>query len=254
MSIMRTTFVFAAGLLLGCGESPGKTGPLGDDAVVIASPDEVGAAGAPGDAGAASEGAADVVAEEHADASRPSADAGSSERASSDGGAVVANDGGAVTAPDAAVLPDASTAGDLAALFLEKRKLCHVFDEKADPITYAVADAFDTCIAQCWIAASCGEVRASFCTDTETAFWRCLTACDDHPADGFRCGDGKLIAHADVCNTVDDCSDSADEHDCGSYLCADGTVVPSSHLRCDLVFDCADRSDELGCTFTCAER
>jgi hypothetical protein len=263
MSTLRTTVLFAAALTLGCSESPGQMSTPDDAAVGFASSDaatspEVGDAD---DAGASSDVGDAALADEPADATAAApSDAGRSEDASTDANAVVMKDAGAVSAPDAevgrdsAAGPDAGAATDLAARLLDKRKSCRVFDDKADPSTYAVVDAFDVCIAQCWITASCGEVRASFCTDTETSFWRCLAACDEHPADGFECGDGQRIPHADVCNTVDDCSDGADEHACGSYLCKDGTTVPSSHLRCDLMFDCADRSDELGCAFSCAER
>ncbi|MFM2419893.1 MAG: hypothetical protein RL385_4616 [Pseudomonadota bacterium] len=186
MRTLRTTVLLAAGLTLGCSESPGQMSTPDDAAVGIASSEAATAPEADtDDAEAVSDVGDAAVADEPADAPMVPRDAGRSEDASTDAGAVVVKDAAAVSAldaevgPDAAVGPDAGAATDLAARLLDKRKSCRVFDEKADPSTYSVVDAFDVCIAECWLAASCGEVRASFCTDTETTFWRCQAAA--HP-------------------------------------------------------------------------
>jgi hypothetical protein len=136
-----------------------------------------------------------------------------------------------------------------------------------------VEDAFDRCIGNCIVSASCAVLSNAFCpppvfgTSADNAFVACQNNCYGQPIpeDGFVCNDGSVIYHLMVCDDglfSLDCPGGEDEMNCGApFVCANGDQI-SSKYRCDgvkidplsvnSIGGCKDGSDEVGCAPLCA--
>ena len=107
----------------------------------------------------------------------------------------------------------------------------------------------ESCEVNCYSAASCSDLEASFCTQSSfNALDTCLTDCTM-----FRCQDGQRISYFSQCNGVPNCADGSDEQGCQFFTCSNGENIAASG-KCDGFRECLDGSDELGCpAFTCAD-
>lgn len=159
---------------------------------------------------------------------------------------------------DARTDASASTVGDAGSedVSLEERtiaklKQCGLYEAEGAPNQYSVEDAYDVCVAQCTLGASCAAMKQLVCEDRDSGFTDCLDGCDDAPRDGFRCTDGSRIPHAALCDLFPDCANDEDERACGEFVCADGEIIPARSARCDWIEDCLDGSDERGCMLVC---
>lgn len=153
---------------------------------------------------------------------------------------------------DASFNGDASLA-ELASGLVDKLKGCAAYESSAAPDAYQVRDSLDACSVRCIAAASCSDIRKTLCSAIgRNDLDRCLDRCEDEPPRGlFRCNDGSLIPHAELCDLDRQCDDGEDELNCGEFRCADGEIVRSRTARCNHVEECDDDSDERACALRC---
>jgi hypothetical protein len=135
------------------------------------------------------------------------------------------------------------------------RNDCHVFtDGKLPPDFFAVRDAYERCVANCVVSASCAAIKGTFCRANQnpTSVDTCISSCAFPPSDGFACGDGTTITYANVCDLQAQCANGSDQAGCALFTCSNGKQIPA-RLVCDGLDGCGDRSDELnqGCA-SCA--
>lgn len=167
---------------------------------------------------------------------------------------LAAPDAGADSGPGSDAASEASVPAASASLeqrSVAKLKECGLYEAEGDADQYSIQDGFDVCVANCTLSATCAQMKQLICEERENNFARCLIGCEDPPPDGFRCADGSRIAHAALCDLLEDCPDGEDEQRCGQFICHDGEVLPASSARCDWIEDCLDGSDELGCALSC---
>jgi hypothetical protein len=175
----------------------------------------------------------------------PSGDAFSGDAAREDAAVLDA------TTPDAASSDAAVDDDTLAALVRAKLEQCGVLGagEHSEP---PVRDAYDRCVAACYLGAACPAVHATRCDEPDEDLLSCMKDCNQASfADGFDCG-GEKVRYAWVCDTFLDCANGNDEQGCGSFRCDDGQLIASSAVRCSGDRECDDGSDEAGCAPWCA--
>ncbi|MET0342468.1 MAG: LDL receptor domain-containing protein [Polyangiales bacterium] len=171
-----------------------------------------------------------------------------------DGGSAPSTDG---RRSDATIAVDAGSTRDSgpSAAPLARREVaeklftCGVYESLEDAdVSSPVRDAYERCLARCFIAAPCEELTSLACDESpaETTLTACTTECPRDPEDGFACKDGSHIPHAYVCDDEDDCDGGEDERDC-KHACDDGSPLQRDAQLCDGVRDCADGSDERAC-------
>ena len=110
---------------------------------------------------------------------------------------------------------------------------------------------YRACEKECYASAACTDIVGFFCgskTDG-AAVTACLGDCNNLP-DDFACKSGELEPGNYVCDGSQDCSDGSDEVGC-TFTCADGVQTIAENLTCNNTTDCKDGSDEMGCMATC---
>jgi hypothetical protein len=110
---------------------------------------------------------------------------------------------------------------------------------------------FRACEKECYASAACADVVGFFCGSTAdgAAVNSCLGECGNLP-DDFACKSGDLVAGSWVCDGAPDCNDGSDEVGC-TFTCANGTQTIPESSTCNTAQDCTDGSDEMGCSATC---
>jgi len=108
------------------------------------------------------------------------------------------------------------------------------------------------CVAGCFDASDCGEMRAHACDDSFASvdLRSCIRTCLS-----FTCEEGGEIDLAYICDGERDCLGGEDEVDCNNnVICSTGDIVPDVYV-CDGDPDCPGGEDEANCpgpvTFAC---